>query len=640
MAGGIYRGDKQAGRDLALAPLRGTGVAQPDIKVVANPNDPYVHTFKDNDTNNIFKQLSGLAKATADAAAPVAQEANAQGERTALAAPPKPQIDANGDPILDASGKIKIEATGWEGKLFNGAYMAGYEKVDGAFKSTQYHQEITTWMADHKNDPAPQFQEGLNAIRQKYMGGMVSDDQLDGFLPRAAAAEQDVLKQHNDHQIKVTRDELAAKTSVVMQTQVNDIFIPALAKISFTDSNGLVRPMVPADLQTLVGIKAFQANRAAFQANVDGPLKDLHTRMLSELAPNYTKAEVSGMYVDQLVSLAGQTTSPELLDALSLPDSTGRSIKNYNDARGNPLMGQVDGAYQTIENKRFSITQQLAHLEREAAVDRLHASTSAWTNEVSKLYKLPPEEHARKLIEMEDSIDEIVTKGAPYVTKADVSDLYAILDSKKKRGMHPAQTGTQDAADFYMDVSRNRASVAKVLRNWQKYSEQDYDKYLAKASEQEHMRVTKDAEKKDLYFTPMKMTELGYHAFEGNLNPKDSLGTGVYDDQGQFKVRDAQKMYAREIHQYGITHGDKSPAQDDLDKIQAKVDSKFPPYIPLTEKEVLEWKDKMVAAGDFPHDTSDATIAAWWPGRPAIYREVVDRLRGKKTPGTPLPKKK
>ena len=70
MAGGIYRGDKQAGRDLALAPLRGTGVAQPDIKVVANPNDPYVHTFKDNDTNNIFKQLSGLAKATADAAAP------------------------------------------------------------------------------------------------------------------------------------------------------------------------------------------------------------------------------------------------------------------------------------------------------------------------------------------------------------------------------------------------------------------------------------------------------------------------------------------------------------------------------------------------------------------------------------------
>lgn len=640
MPGGIYRAEKQAGRDLALAPLRGTGVAQPDIKVVANPNDPYVHTFKDNDTNNIFRQLSGLAKATADAATPVAQEANAQGERTALAAPPKPQIDANGDPILDASGKIKVEATGWEGKIFNGAYMAGYEKVDGAFKSTQYHQELTANFDAHKNDPAPQFQEWLNGTRQKYMGGMISDDQLDGFLPRAAAAEQDIMSKHNDQQIKVTRDELAAKTSTVMQTQVNDIFVPALAQITFTDSNGVTRPMVPQDLQTLAGIKAFQANRAAFQANVDEPLKALHTRMLSELSPNYTKAEVSGMFVDQLVSLAGKTTSPELLDALSLPDTTGRSIKNYNDAKGNPLMGQVDGAYQTIENKRFSITQQLAHLEREAAVDRLHASTAAWTNEVSKLYKLPPEEHARKLVEMEDAIDEIVTKGSPYVTKADVSDLYAILDSKKKRGMHPAQTGTQDAANFYMDVSLNKASVAKVLRNWQKYSEQDYDKYLAKAAEQEHMRTTKDSEKKDLYFTPMKMTELAYHEFEGRLNPKDSLGTGVYDDQGQFKVRDARALFALKVHEWGMEHGMKSPQGKDLNEIQAMVDKKFPPYIPLTDKEVLEWKDKMVAAGDFPADTGDATIAAWWPGRPTIYREVVDRLRGKKTPGTPLPKKK
>ena len=78
----------------------------------------------------------------------------------------------------------------------------------------------------------------------------------------------------------------------------------------------------------------------------------------------------------------------------------------------------------------------------------------------------------------------------------------------------------------------------------------------------------------------------------------------------------------------------------DFKEMEAKIDKKFPPYIPLTEKEVLEWKDKMVAAGDFPADTSDATIAAWWPGRPAIYREVVDRLRGKKTPGTPIPKKK
>jgi hypothetical protein len=575
MPGGINK-IKVGSRPTTDAPLTGAHLAQPDLNVVARPTDPYIQTFKDADTNNIFGQLQGLVTSSAPLAAAGAQEAQAQGAREwNPSVPTGPTSDFGGEgPVVadQQTTTTRDKPQGLLGRVFTQAYQAGYDKIDGEHKASLYYNEAYQYAQDNKLKPVEEVRRGLDALRQKYTGSMVSNVQLDAWLPKAAAVEEKLIHDHVIEGVKLQHDEATANLNGVLRDRaVSNILMPTFATVGINSLE---------ELKTDAGIAKLQDNIATIGPALRTQLRSFLTSAQTEYAGTHSKAEISDMVSNLMIGLAKDTVTPELLDFAKEPESSAPgavTLRDRNDPAGNNLGARIDNADKQIEQQRHTMMVQRREEKHRLQMENNQKEMVLFAITAGNLYKLPPREFPAALAQMEQMKNDILLTH-PGMTVAQYVEMGQIYNSVAKRTTHPVQTDARAEFDFWTKFGHGEMTPGYVAQNAHLYSEQDTSNYYSLAGHQEQMRSEKDKAKKDAYFSDREMNKLAYDELEKSVNPKDSTGTYFLDPAGATNAIEARDLLAKKSNQWSRTHNDTAPDKDTLEKIVAEVHSKYPPF--------------------------------------------------------------
>jgi hypothetical protein len=615
-------------------PETSTAITTPKLKVGATATDPFVPEFANDQTANVLKSLSGIVKSGVGIAQVGADEAFEQGAREW-----RPGTDPNEDSFLP-SQEIGFEESSRSrpqnlmGKIFTGAYQAGFDTIHGKKKANDYYneayiksQELMTAGASIK-----ELNEALSVIRSKYVGSMVSDVELDAFLPKAAAVEERLT---HDHVVAGVAREHKAAAEIAkgnMRSEMEELIAPTLRQFYYMDSNGEEQRLTMDALANGEGIEAYVNNIDEINEAIAKPLQRLHANSIKELGGNFTKPQITGMYVDLLTGLALQTHTPEFLNATRIKGEDGVSIQDRNSPRG-AVLDDINRSYAAAESRRFSVKQQLRQYQRESAQETFNKDSVDLMMDLNKAWQDGPQANAAALINAEDRIEVILAKNPGFITREAASSLYAVLNTKKKQGTHPIQTPDNMAGKFWGRVASQTASVDWVLANKDVLSEADFNTYLAKAAQIEYAHKTRNAGEKSRIFGPRQRATRYLSSLRGLYNPKDPWGTGFLDDQGANVLQDVKSFIEQEGAALELANGGTPLTDAQLDDLILRSEKRIPPYVYMTEEDIKEVIQTLVDRGDMPGPT-DEEIFRWWPGHSAREREAVSRFRGQRTPAT------
>jgi hypothetical protein len=606
----------------------------PKLRVHATPSDPYAQEFASEDTTNIFRSLQGIVKSGVGIAQVGAEEAFEQGAREW-----NPGTDPNEDSFLPGE-EIGFEEASRDqpqhvlGKIFSGSYKAGFDTIHGKKKANDFYNEAYLKAQDLRTAGAPieELNEALGILRQKYVGSMVSDVELDAFLPKAAAVEERLT---HDHVVEGAKREHRAAMEIAkgnMRTEMEELIAPTLRQFYYMDSNGEEQRLTMESLANGEGLEAYLNNMEEINEAIAKPLQRLHANSIKELGGNFTKPEITGMYVDLLTGLALQTHTPELLNATRIKGQDGVSIQDRNSPRG-AVLDDINRSYAAAESRRYSVKQQLRQYQRERAVETFNRDAVDFVVELNDAWQKGPQENAKALINAEDRIEQILAKNPGFITREAASSLYAVLNTKKKQGTHPIQTPDNMAGKFWGRVASQTASVDWVLANKDALSEADFNTYLAKAAQIEYAHKTRNAGEKSRIFGPRQRATRYLSSLRGLYNPKDPWGTGFLDDQGANVLQDVKTFIEQEGAALELANGGTPLTDAQLDDLILRSEKRIPPYVYMTEEDIKEVIQTLVDRGDMPGPT-DEEIIRWWPGHSAREREAVSRFRGQRTPAT------
>jgi hypothetical protein len=622
MPGGIYRSEKMRGRAQAE-----TQLVAPAVKVVASPTDPFIRTFKDDPTNNIFAQLSGLVKSTGKAAVIGAQEASSQGEREWN--PAAPDIEGPNGELIPGTESTREAPKGLMGKIFTPAYKTGYDRIDGEHKASLYYNEAYQYAQDNKLQTKQELEAGLGAIRQKYMGSMVSDVQMDAWLPKAAAVEEKLIHDHVVEGVKLQHNEATvALNGVLRDRAVSNILMPELATIGITSLE---------QLKTDEGIDLLQDNIATIGPALRSKLRTFLTSAQIEFGGTHSKAEISEMVTNLMIGIAGETLTPELLDFAKEGESDAPgapTLRDRNDPQGNNLGSRIDHADKQIEQSRHTMVVQRREEKRRVQAEAVQKASVDYALSAGKLWNLPVGEYPAALEAMERQKEALAAM--PGITVSQYVEAGQILNSIAKRGSHPAATPPEVEEAFWTKFSHGDMTVGYVAQHWREYSEQDMSTFYSLAGHQASQRMEKDRAKRDEYFSDREMNKLAYDEIEKEVNPTDPAGLGKLDDNGATNAIEARNMLATLSNQWSKKNGNKAPDEEALDKIRATVRTKYPPF---KAPSASEWATAEKQLTDSPQGfpATQEAFQARYNSLTTMQRYVVSsRLKGQAAPKPPV----
>jgi hypothetical protein len=591
MAGGTNKIKVDPRRSID-APITGAKLTRPDIAVVARTTDPYVQTFKDSDTNNIFGQLQGLVKHGAELAVPLAASAEEQGKREwnpAIPTGPTSDFGGEGPVVADQQTTTsRDKPTGLLGRVFTQAYQVGYDKIDGEHKAGLYYNEAYQFTQDNKLKPLAEVKAGLDAIRQKYTGGMISEVQLDAWLPKAAVVEEKLLHDHVVDGVKLQHDEATVNLNGVLRDRaMSNVIMPVLQKIGITNLE---------QLKTDEGIARIQDNIATVGPELRIGLRALLTNSQAEFGGTHSKAEISQMVTNLMIGIATDTATPEMLDFSKEPEAGPGSptLRDRNDPAGNNLGGKLDHADKTIEQMRHTMMVQRREEKRRLEHEAVQKASVDYALAAGKIYRLPPGEFPAALVSLEQQKESLARM--PGMTVAQYVEAGQILNVVSKRGTHPAQTEPVAEHEFYTKFGHGTVDPDYVAQNAHRYSEQDTSTFFSLAAHQQAARLEKDKAKRDAYFSDREMNKLAYDELEKSINPKDSTGTYYLDNAGASNAIEARDMLSKLSNMWSKKHGDTAPDSETLKKIVAEVHAKYPPVAKPTPEQWDKAKRELEAS--------------------------------------------
>ena len=458
MPGGIYKSDTMRGRGSALAPLRGPGLDAPDVKVVARPFDPYVHTFKDSDTNNIFTQLSGLAETsgkTAAVAAKVAQEQGARNWREAV-------TETDSSPVGEALDPNPRDPQTLLGRVFTSAYQSGFDRIDGQHLGGSAAAEFAAAAERLKDAPHDQLKAEFASIRTKYMGSMISDEQRDAFLPRAAHAEEKLLENHLVYGVEQAHSGLLEKAKTSTRQSMTAGLGAILGQYTWTNKDtGKTQPLTLPDLANPDALQVFLDNRGAMQEQIDTVMRSAFDEAHAINDGALNKKETTGLVLGVAKSLTDNTNAPELLNFAYKPDATGAAIIDYNDTAG-PVSGPIDRARQQAFDGRWKDQRQERQLRIERTWETFHEEQTNWIRNLDKINTIKDDTERKAAInKAENDIDVMFAKGKGILGREDFVVMRNMLKDTMERGFHPKTTADSVILDM-QDTYRSRNTYHEI----------------------------------------------------------------------------------------------------------------------------------------------------------------------------------
>ena len=575
MAGGIYRGEKQKGRDQALAPLRDSGVGQPDLRVVAKPVDPYVQTFKDTDTNNVFNGLAALTGASVKVAQVGRQEAFKEGMRGWTPSNRDTDNMPVGD-LLDDGARDK--PTSLLSKVFTSDYQRGYDTIDGEYQAkTAYNKEVHEYASANKMATNEQLKAGLAEIRQKHVGSMVSEEQLDAWLPTAAAIEERAMTTHLVEGVKMQHAESTVKARTVMHDRVWSPVLEMLNKVGIRDADHLATAdgqALFAEHAEVLGIDIARVQRQT--------LNDLQVAYGS----NFTKAEISEMFSNEMASMAERTLTPAFLDFRKLKGSDGETLSNRNDTKGGKIGDFLDAKEYAVSTKNQTM-QNIARQERERK-EKLAISDASVDLVVRASNLNKSKNYTGDLLALEDDLKALTTKGNPKylqgLTLEQYQGLSNAIQAKKTRDRHADVTLTSTKNEFWTKFYNGSLTPEWVFSQQTNTTEGDYDNFSSIASHATKARSESNDEHNRAWATLTQVNNKAWSQLPKQIDPVDPSGAGKVDPDGGIKAAAAQGMLLRMMSDYSDKH--RSPKgmpmavpQAELDDMLIKVYEKYPVFV-------------------------------------------------------------
>lgn len=543
MPGGIYRAEKAKGRGTALAPLRGVGLEQPDIKVVAKREDPYVHTFKDDDTNNIYKQLSNLASAGGKAAGVAAAVAEEQGalnwEKTVAETDADPVGEALSTPRKDSPKTLL-------GRVFTSAYHAGFDRIDGDYLGGQAAGEYAAAAERLKNGTHEQLVAEFGKIREKYLGGMVSDEQKTAFLPKAAHAEENLLKHNLLQGVEKAHNTILEKAKTSVRTSVMAGLGAVLGQVTwYNKDTGETKVLTLPDLEHPDALAAFLEAAPELQDGIDEVMKksfdDAHVTNQGAL----DKRETTGLVLGVARSIAENTNSPEFLNFVNIPNADGIAIVDYNDTSG-PVMGTMDRAREQAFDGRWKNQQRSKMLRTQRITEDFHKGQTEWMINIANINKITNDTERQAAInKAENDIDIMVRKTDGIIGKEEYLPMRGMLKEMTEQDYHPKTTKETVILDLQERIGSGELTAKYVYSQRNKLDYTKFMHYMQRGSEVEHGKMTRNASEKAKVFGPAQRLHqwLGQNAAQ-LYDPKDVWGTGsIHSDGPEYLNRARNWMY-------------------------------------------------------------------------------------------------
>jgi hypothetical protein len=491
--------------------------------------DPYVHTFKDTDTNNIFTQLSNLASAGGKVAVVAAVAAEEQGARNWRQA----VTETDSSPVGPALDPAPRDPQTLLGRVFTSAYQAGFDRIDGQFLGGQAAQDYAVAAEQLKDAPHDQLKAKFGEIRTKYMGSMISNEQRDAFLPRAAHAEEKLLGNHLVYGVEQAHIGLLEKAKSSVRTSMMAGLGSVLGQLDWTNKEtGVTKTLELPDLEHPDALQVFLDNKEQLQGDIDKVMQSAFDESHAYNQGALSRPETTGLVLSVAKSIAENTNAEEVLNFAYTPNAQGQAIVDYNDASG-PVSGPIDRARQQAFDGRYKNMRIERALRHERITETFHRGQTDWMINISNIHKISNDtERKAALNKAESDLDVMIRKTDGIIGKEEYIPMRGMLKEMTEQNYHPKTTDEKHILDLQERIGAGTLTVKYV---YSKRADLDYNKfmhYMQRGSEVEHGQATKNASEKAKVFGPAQRLHqwIGQNAAQ-MYDPKDVWGTGsIYDD--------------------------------------------------------------------------------------------------------------
>jgi hypothetical protein len=339
----------------------------PNYDVVARPTDPYVTPG-----HSSAGQLVTALQAFQSGIQSYAEYRQYQNEK---------------DREEGALERAKTEETPKEKKTR--AFIEGWEKLDGEIKAKQdYRKAVDEYISQNNHLDPEEFNAGLDGLSKEYMSGTTKNF-LKGFLPAALDIETKAKTSYNQFQNQKVREELVAKTTTVLKTDISNIV---------AQTNGMKSSLEdiysdPRLYLSLVDNPTYSQELSTKLRNyLDDKFKDYKSMGLS------TK-DISALMLNTVGQMAKTYAMPELLDYVDLKDKKGFAVSDDPT-----LSKEVFKFKEEAKNEQLQHINRLENLQEQNTKLLFSTTVNAYA---AKLFSLNPEANPKDAIIARDLFNQM-----------------------------------------------------------------------------------------------------------------------------------------------------------------------------------------------------------------------------------------
>lgn len=350
------------------------------------------------------------------------------------------------------------------------ALIKGYEAAQGRLDAAKYRAELNEYFLNNQDALSPQeFQEGLEAISQKYLDEASSEDYLKSFLPQAQAAEDKLTLSYQEVVTEQVREQSINKVGQMLNDEVLNYLSESLGISSMEEVDEILED--PEEYLKLVG-------KTEVEVISEGIRNKLTEIQKVAQGMNIDRQTTSTILVQQMGELAVKYGLPDIMNFANIPDESKIALKNNPD-----LMKAIDDYKEQAQREQDRILElqdvEAQKKEKEAQTMFVNDITFRLTdmrllqNEEGGVKKASDEAKAylRELRE---------TKEYQSLPASTISSLEANLE-KIIAGQEVFKTrSTKPVFEDLLDKARNGDLTEEdVLSNSHNLSQTDYKGFLS-----------------------------------------------------------------------------------------------------------------------------------------------------------------
>ena len=218
------------------------------------------------------------------------------------------------------------------------AFIDGYERMDGQYRGVAFGNAAKEFAATNSHLPPDEFQKGLDALQNEYVGKLVHQGQLDTFLPSALKGGEHATSIYQESKNAAIMGERNQKVQNIQEGKMKIVLDQAafdVAGIPFSKGFASVGTD-PVMRQKLMD------NLDAFRAVVSPQFRQIHDDSRADFKTlGLTPAQVATKFVGTVGRLAGDVGIIGIMDYAYQKDLSGMSPETANPELVNKYSDQA-----------------------------------------------------------------------------------------------------------------------------------------------------------------------------------------------------------------------------------------------------------------------------------------------------------